>query len=427
MEILKELNALLVSWGMRPALADALDQVIAFVAIIAVAYLADMICRVVLLKAVAKLVKKTKVVWDDIVFHPRVMSRLSRVVAPAIIFILIPLAFPDSGSFVLTLIQRVCLLYIILAVLYFINALLKAIYSVYSDISSYRDRPLKGLLQTAQIIVWFVGAIILVSVLIDRSPITLLAGLGASAAVLMLIFKDSIVGLVSGIQLSANDMLKVGDWIAIPDQGVNGSVTEVSLVSVKVRNWDNSIVTIPPYSLLSGSFQNWRNMLEGEGRRIARSINIDMNTVRFCTPEMVDRLRQCELLADYLEEMGINSQSEDDRATALDEGQSGGQAKAVAAPQTNLGLLRLYLIAYLRHLPEVNTDLTYTVRQLQPTEHGIPLEVYFFSRIKDWVPYERIQADLFSHILAIVPEFGLRVYQLPAGTDVQALQPSAGQ
>lgn len=432
MEILDDLNQLLVSCGMKPGVADVLDQLVAFLAVILVALLADTICRKILLRVVDRLVRKTKAAWDDIVFQPAVMTRLSRIVAPIIIYIFIPVAFAHSSSFLLSLIQRVCLLYVIVCVLLFCNSFLKAIYHVYSDMSTYRDRPLKGLLQTAQIIVWFIGGIVLVAVLVDRSPITLLAGLGASAAVLMLIFKDSIVGLVSGIQLSVNDMLKVGDWIALPSCGVDGSVIEVSLVTVKVRNWDNTIITIPPYTLLSGSFQNWRGMHESGGRRIKRSINIDMNTVQFCSLDELDRFRRFDLIRDYVDQTEQALRQRDaSRQTVTSAQESNVEGPATPAGpatlpinlsrQTNLGLLRAYLIAYLKSLPEVNTDLTCTVRQLQPTEHGLPLELYFFSRIKDWMPYEKLQADIFDHVLAIIPEFGLRVYQLPAGTDVQGL------
>lgn len=393
MEILKEINQLLISWGISPSLADMLDQFIAFALVLLLAYTADAVCRNILLKAVARLVKNTKATWDDIVFDHKVMVHLSRMVAPIIIYLCIPVAFAETAAGLLAFIQRICLIYIIIAFLLFVNSFLKAVYTVYSEMEMFRERPLKGLLQTAQVILWLIGSIVIVGKLIDRDPLSLLAGLGASAAVLMLIFKDSIMGFVSGVQLSANDMLKVGDWIAMPKYGADGTVIEVTLNTVKVRNWDNTITTIPPYLLVSDSFQNWRGMFESGGRRVKRSIQIDMTTICFCTPEMMEKFRREPLLHDYLEHF---------------EGRF-----------TNIGVFRAYLTAYLKSLPVVNTELHCMVRHLQPTNYGLPMELYFFSSAKTWIPYEEVQADVFDHVLATIPEFGLRVFQSPSGMDLQ--------
>nr|WP_302831426.1 mechanosensitive ion channel domain-containing protein [uncultured Bacteroides sp.] len=413
MEILQNIDDLLISWGISPSLADSLDQFIAFALVLVIAFAADAVCRHILLKIVAHLVRKTKATWDDIVFDHKVMVHLSRMVAPVIIYIFIPVAFAETGSSTLAFIQRICLIYIIITFLSFINSFLKAVYTVYSSKERLRDRPLKGMLQTIQVILWFVGAIIIVSILINKSPVSLLAGLGASAAILMLVFKDSIMGFVSGVQLSANDMLKVGDWIAMPKYGADGTVIEVTLNTVKVRNWDNTIVTIPPYLLVSDSFQNWRGMQESGGRRVKRSINIDMTSVRFCTPEMLAKYRKIRLLKDYVEhtEQVIEEYNEENHIdnSILVNGRR----------QTNLGVFRAYLTAYLKSLPDVNRELTCMVRQLQPTDHGIPMELYFFCSLKDWVPYEGVQADVFDHVLAIIPEFDLQVFQSPSGRDFQ--------
>lgn len=411
MNILKNIDELLISWGISPSLADVLDQFIAFALILVLAFAADAVCRNILLKAVAHLVRKTKAAWDDIVFDHKVMVHLSRLVAPVIIYIFVPVAFAETSPSTMDFIQRICLIYIIIAFLSFINSFLKAVYSVYSEKEHLRDRPLKGMLQTVQVILWFVGAIIVVSILINRSPLSLLAGLGASAAILMLVFKDSIMGFVSGVQLSANDMLKVGDWIAMSKYGADGTVIEVTLNTVKVRNWDNTITTIPPYLLVSDSFQNWRGMRESGGRRIKRSINIDMNSVKFCTPEMLAKYRKIRLLKDYVEQTeqvirAYNEQHDIDNSILVN-----------GRRQTNLGVFRAYLTAYLKSLPDVNQELTCMVRQLQPTDHGIPMELYFFCAIKDWVPYEGVQADVFDHVLAIIPEFDLQVFQSPSGRD----------
>ena len=247
-------------------------SIIAFALILAVAFLADALCRKILLKVVAQLVKKTKATWDDIVFDRKVMVHLSRMVAPVIIYLFVPLAFVEVGSSAMDFIRRICLIYIIITFLSFVNSFLKAVYSVYSEREQFRDRPLKGMLQTMQVILWLVGGIVVVGELIGRDPLSLLAGLGASAAILMLVFKDSIMGFVSGVQLSANDMLRPGDWITMTKYGADGYVIEVSLTTVKVQNFDKTITTIPPYALVSDSFQNWRGMRECGGRRIKRSL-----------------------------------------------------------------------------------------------------------------------------------------------------------
>lgn len=408
--IIKEI---LQSWGFNESWTDDLTSTIILVIILAIAFLGDAICKHVILTMVTRLVKKTKATWDDVVFDRKVMIYLSHLVAPIILYILLPLAISNAG--LLTFILRICMIYIIAVFLKFISALLSALYHVYSEREQFRDRPLKGLLQTVQVILFFIGGIIIVSILIDKSPMVLLTGLGASAAVLMLVFKDSIMGFVSGIQLSANNMLKVGDWIEMPKYGADGTVIEVTLNTVKVRNWDNTITTIPPYALVSDSFQNWRGMQESGGRRIKRSIRIDMNSVKFCTPEMLAKYRKIRLLKDYIEETEkvveeYNKEHGIDNSVLVN-----------GRRQTNLGVFRAYLTNYLRSLPAVNQDLTCMVRQLQPTEQGIPLELYFFSSIKAWIPYEGVQADVFDHVLAIIPEFDLHVFQNPTGEDFRAL------
>ena len=408
--IIKEI---LQSWGFNESWTDDLTSTIILVIILAIAFLGDAICKHVILTTVTRLVKKTKATWDDVVFDRKVMIYLSHLVAPIILYILLPLAISNAG--LLTFILRICMIYIIAVFLKFISALLSALYHVYSEREQFRDRPLKGLLQTVQVILFFIGGIIIVSILIDKSPMVLLTGLGASAAVLMLVFKDSIMGFVSGIQLSANNMLKVGDWIEMPKYGADGTVIEVTLNTVKVRNWDNTITTIPPYALVSDSFQNWRGMQESGGRRIKRSIRIDMNSVKFCTPEMLAKYRKIRLLKDYIEETEkvveeYNKEHGIDNSVLVN-----------GRRQTNLGVFRAYLTNYLRSLPAVNQDLTRMVRQLQPTEQGIPLELYFFSSIKAWIPYEGVQADVFDHVLAIIPEFDLHVFQNPTGEDFRAL------
>lgn len=411
MELLELMNRWLMACGLTARGADQLDQFIVFALLLLVAFGMDFICRFILLRVVAALVKRTRVTWDDILLDRSVLVHLSRMVAPLVLSITLPMAFDGVQSMTLTLIGRLCHILILVTFLSFVNSLLKAIYTVYSAQERFRDRPLKGLLQTVQVALWFVGGIVVIALLLDKSPLSLLAGLGASAAVLMLIFKDSIMGVVSGVQLSANDMLKVGDWIAMPKYGADGTVIEVTLNTVKVRNWDNTITTIPPYLLVSDSFQNWRGMTESGGRRVKRSVNIDMNSVRFCTPQMLDKYRRIKLLADYIDQTeqvikAYNAEQKIDNSVLVN-----------GRRQTNLGVFRAYLSAYLHNLPGVRDDMTLLVRHLQPTDHGIPIELYFFTRTTEWGAYEKIQADVFDHLLAIVPEFDLCVFQSPTGAD----------
>ena len=413
MELLKQIDEILIGWGISPATAGWLDEIVALVFILLLAFTADTICRKVLLKVVARIVRNTKATWDDILFDHSVMVHLSRLVAPIVIYLCMPVVF--AGTTAMDFIRRLCLIYIIIIFLSFLNSFLKAAYAVYSEKESLRDRPLKGLFQTVQVLMWFVGGVVIVATLINQEPFRLLAGLGASAAVLMLVFKDSIMGVVSGVQLSANDMLKVGDWITMPKYGANGYVIEVTLNTVKVRNFDNTITTIPPYLLVSDSFQNWRGMRESGGRRIKRSINIDMGSVRFCTPEMLEKYRRIQLLKDYID------RTEEAVRVYNEENHIDNNVLVNGKRQTNLGVFRAYLTAYLKSLPVVNTDLNCMVRHLQPTDHGLPVELYFFTTVKDWIPYEGVQADVFDHVLAIIPEFGLRVFQSPSGADFRQL------
>ena len=386
MEILKKIDDLLIGWGISPSRADMLDQFIAFALILAVAFLADALCRKILLKVVAQLVKKTKATWDDIVFDRKVMVHLSRMVAPVIIYLFVPLAFVEVGSSAMDFIRRICLIYIIITFLSFVNSFLKAVYSVYSEKEQFRDRPLKGMLQTMQVILWLVGGIVVVGELIGRDPLSLLAGLGASAAILMLVFKDTILGFVAGIQLSANDMLRPGDWITVPGSNANGVVQEITLNTVKIQNFDNTISTIPPYTLVSSPFQNWRGMKDSGGRRVMKNITLDLTTLQFCTPEMLDRYRkEIPLMADYQPEEGV--------------------------VPTNSQVYRVYIERYLCSLPVVNQDLDLIISQKEATMYGVPIQVYFFSRNKVWKEYERIQSDIFDHLLAMVPKFDLKVYQ----------------
>ena len=402
--------------GFSVETADVWDRWVVLGFIVAIAFVSDFVCRQLLLRVVKRIVARTKATWDDILFEDRVLRRLCHIVPPVLIYFLLPLAFPPESGMV-AFVLKLLLIYVIAVVLRFVNAFLKALHDVADQKEELQWKPLKGLMQTGQVIAFFVCIILIISILIDKSPARLLAGLGASAAILMLVFKDSIMGLVSGIQLTANDMLHVGDWISMSKYGVNGRVTEVTLNTVKVRNWDNTIVTVPPYLLISDSFQNWRPMQDSGGRRVMRSVNIDMNSVRFCTPEMLDRFRKIRLLKDYIDET--------ERLIAESNEQAGVEndpEPVNGLHQTNLGVFRAYLERYLRSLAGINQEMMLMVRQLQPTEKGLPVELYFFSKVTEWTVYEKVQADVFDHVLAVIPEFGLRVFQNLAGSDVRDLK-----
>lgn len=334
---------------------------------------------------------------------------------PAIlIYILLPFAFSaEETPKILIVLQKLCQIYIIAVSLRFINASLNLIHEIYNKKDSFKNKPLKGFIQILQVTVFFIGVILIISILINKSPVSLLAGLGASAAILMLVFKDTILGFFAGIQLSANDMLRAGDWITMSKYGADGTVIEVTLNAVKVRNFDNTITTIPPYALVSDAFQNWRGMSESPGRRIKRSINIDMNSVHFCTPEMLEKFRKISLITDYIDgkEQELDEYNEEHHIDS--------SIWVNGRRQTNLGVFRAYLVRYLRSLPEVSKELVCMVRHLQPTDTGIPIELYCFSSNKVWVEYEGIQADIFDHVLAVIPEFGLSVFQNVSGADLK--------
>lgn len=380
--LFKEFHALLGDWS-------ALARPIAIVLILLFSWLLDLLCRRVIIPAVKKVVDKTKADWDDILFSNAVVGRLCHIVPAAVINGLLPLAFFDK-PLIFSALTKVTEIYLIIAILRFLLSLVRSLYLISENKGADRNRPMKGVFQMIQVIVICVGVILVFSVLFGKSPVDLLVGLGAAATVLMLIFKDTIVGLVSGVQLSANDMLRKGDWIAMPKHGVDGRVEEVNLTTVKVRNWDKTIYTIPPYTLVSESFQNWRGMeADSQGRRVKRHLKLDMNSVRFCTPDELRKYRKEGLVSDEEMQSGV----------------------------ANSTVFRRYLMRYLASLPTVNSDMTLMVRQLQPTEYGLPIELYFFTASKVWAKHETDQADIFDYIIAVLPKFGLKVFQSPSGAD----------
>ncbi|MFO7863766.1 MAG: mechanosensitive ion channel, partial [Salinivirgaceae bacterium] len=294
-----------------------------------------------------------------------------------------------------------------------IDSFVNALHEIYTKAPISKDRPIKGYVQVVQIIVYFMGVITIIAVLIGKSPGTLLAGLGALAAVLMLVFKDSILGLVAGIQLSLNKMVKIGDWISMPAHGADGDVIEITLNTVKVQNFDKTITTIPTYALVSESFSNWRGMMESDGRRIKRSLYVDIRSIHFCSEELLNKLEKVHVLSDYIKSRR-KEVSDYNKSKGVDE-----SMMANGRRLTNIGVFRRYIEEYLKHHPQINQDMTFLVRQLQATEKGVPVEIYVFSKEQRWVHFENIQSDIFDHLLAAIPEFELSIYQNPSGNDLQ--------
>ncbi|MBO7267996.1 MAG: mechanosensitive ion channel [Bacteroidaceae bacterium] len=376
-------------WGMNITAHSWIYWVVAVISIALVVYLVDVLYRRLFVPLVRKITRRTQSTWDDMLFNDTLLRDVSRLFPPILVAVFMPVAFAE-GHPLLEFLLKVNTIYLVTMVAKLMCSFLSTLYELSNRQDRFRNHPLKGIYQMLKIVVICVALIIIVSILVDKNPRNVLAALGASAAVLMLVFKDTIMGLVAGVQLSANDMLRPGDWISMPKYGADGDVLEVTLTTVKVQNWDKTITTIPPYALVSDSFQNWRGMRESGGRRVKRSVYIDMRSISFCTEEQMTEFES----KGWLE--GIERED-----------------KFVV----NLHVFRNYLEGYLRHHHRVNQDMMIMVRQLQPTAQGLPLELYFFSDGTDWVPYENLQAEVFEHVFAVLPTFGLRVFQSPMGID----------
>lgn len=394
---------LLMMTSLSHTTIDKLERWVILLIIILFALIVDMVIRIGVARVLQQIVSRTKATWDDHIFNKNVIKRLCNFVTPTIIYILLPIAFSStdgSNDGMHLILERGVEVWMVIACIRFVNVLLKVLFDIAEQHPAWQGKPIKGLLQTGQGIVMGIGAILIVSILIDKSPTLLLTGLGASAAVLMLIFKDSILGLVAGVQLAANNMLKVGDWISMPSRGIDGEVEEVSLTTIKVRGWDKTLQTLPPYLLISEPFQNWQAMRSSGGRRIKRSLNVDMTSIRFADKAYIEQLRSNEQSRALIEDI----------ATQSDEGET----------LTNLDLFMRAVNNYLLHHPRVNPNMTIMVRQLQPSEWGLPIEVYCFSADVNWVPYENLQTEIISYVVAAAPLFGLRMYQAPSGRDLRS-------
>ena len=378
----------------------------------AISYLFYFLVKRVILHYLIRFISKTKSKKDDFFVNRKVFHRLSHLVPTIIIYSSAGFFYNIYPTF-LSFLINVSIIYLIFVIFWSINGTLRALEDIYNTMPYASERPIRSYMQIVNLISYFVGFLIVLSVVFDIQITKVFAGLGAMAAVLMLIFKDSILGFTAGIQLSANKMVRVGDWISMPSYNADGDVLEISLNTVKVQNWDKTITTVPTYALVSSPFINWRGMSESGGRRIKRSINLDMRSVKFCTTEMLEKYKKIHHLKSYIEDRQkeieeYNEENNIDESVVVN-----------GRRMTNLGVFRKYLENYLRQHPQVNTKMTFLVRHLQPTETGIPFEIYVFCSNVAWVVYESVQADIFDHILAVIPEFDLKVFQLPAGDDLK--------
>lgn len=388
---------------------------VGLLALLAGAVIIDLIVKRVLVATVRAFAKRSRISWDDTLVTHNVFGRLAQVVPALIVFVGVPLVpgLPAGGAQVL---RNVATGYMVLMLTLALTAMLSAASTIYAASPLAKARPLKGFVQLVQIVVWILGGVLIVATVLDRSPLLLLSGFGAMTAILLLVFKDTILSLVASVQLTAQDMVRVGDWIEMPQFGADGDVVDVQLHTVKVQNWDKTITTIPTHRLITDSFKNWRGMSQSGGRRIKRAIFIDVSSIRFQTQDEVDHFTRFALLKDYVK----NKEQEladynAGLATEVD-------AEVNRRRLTNVGTFRAYAYNYLKNHPRIHKDMTLMVRQLAPGPEGLPLEIYCFTNTIEWAAYEDIQSDIFDHLLAIVPEFGLRLYQKPAGSDLANLK-----
>jgi len=399
--------------GLSDGLVRLVENVTVILLIVGVAILADFLTKRIVITWINRLAKKSKSDWDDIFVERGVFKRLAHL-APAII-VYYSLQYTILSGGLLSFLENLTRAYMILVIVLVIDSILDALHAIYRTMPISEGRNIKGFVQVVKIIFYFIAIILVISIFSGEAPKVLLGGLGAMAAVLMLVFRDTILGFVASIQLSANKMVNVGDWISMPKYNADGDVLDISLNTVKVQNWDKTIATIPTYALVSESFNNWRGMEESGGRRIKRAISIDMKSVDFLDKQQIEKFRKYHLLKDYITDKEKEI-ADYNKALKLDEDEVTNGRKL-----TNLGTFRVYLENYLHHHPKIHQKMTFLVRHLQPSEKGIPMEIYVFSNDQAWANFEAIQADIFDHILAILPEFGLSVFQNPTGEDFQKL------
>lgn len=385
-----------------------------FLLVLLVAWLSYFAAKWIIFRIVHSIVKRSATNWDDIMMRRKVFTRLAYLIPLLILNLFLPFILADY-ELVLKILLGTTQVLIVFTVVSIVSSLINSFNDIYSGYEISKTRPIKSYIQVIMIIIYILSVVAIIYVFLGKDGFGWIAGFGAFSAILMLVFKDPILGFVGGIQLTANNMVRIGDWISMPKFGADGNVIDITLTTVKVQNWDKTITTIPTYALVTDYFQNWRGMEESGGRRIKRSINIDMTSVKFCDREMLNRLKRIQFVSKYIE--ARDQQIEEyNRKHNIDN-----SVLVNGRRQTNLGIFREYLKQYLRNKPEVRSDMTFLVRQLQPTENGIPIEIYVFSGVQEWAKYEDIQSDVFDHVLAVIPHFDLRVFQNPSGSDFKSL------
>ncbi|MEN8135429.1 MAG: mechanosensitive ion channel domain-containing protein [Thermodesulfobacteriota bacterium] len=405
----------LAAQGMTEAVVAAALWGAALLVVVLAALLAGWLARRFLVPLLEKGVRRSSNQWDDTLVAHGFFRRLGAVLPLIAVIVAVDLLFSPQDQ-TAEVVRRLAMAFFVLVGVRIITSFLAAALQIYDYYDLARERSLRGYVEVLKIVLWVMGAIFTVAFLADRSPWGIMSVLGGLTAVLLLIFKDTILGFVASLQISANNMARVGDWIEMPGYGADGDVIDVSIHTVKVQNWDKTITTIPTYALVSNSFKNWRGMSESGGRRIKRAIYLDMNSIRFCDDKMLERFGKYEILKDYLtakqnELEAYNQERRVDTAATTVNGRR----------QTNIGVFRAYIVAYLRANPNIHQEMTFLVRHLAPTPQGIPIEIYVFSNDQAWANYEAIQADIFDHLLAAVPEFDLKVFQYPSGSDLAGI------
>jgi miniconductance mechanosensitive channel len=407
----------LVNQGLSEAAAMLLARGIIVVLIIILSILANYVTKRFIISGLTYSAGRTQTRWDDILIERKVLSWLANFAPLLVIYLMTPLALAGYDQLI-DLVRNAMFICMIFVGVLVIDAFLNAVLDIYQTFEVLKEIPITGFVQVFKIVIYFLSGIFIIAILLNKSPLYFLTGLGALSAVLMLIFKDPILGFVAGIQLTANKMVARGDWLEMPKYDADGDVLEIGLTTVKVQNWDKTITTIPTYALISESFKNWRGMQESGGRRIKRFVYLDLGSIKFCTEEMLERFSRIQYITEYIERKKKEI-SEYNRVHQVDT-----SILVNGRHLTNIGTFRAYVTAYLRNHPMINQDMTFLVRQLAPTPQGLPLEIYVFCKDKVWANYEAIQADIFDHILAVVPEFDLRVFQEPTGGDFREFSKS---
>ena len=399
--------------GLSPY-AEHISNWILFFLLLLLSYISYAIIRPLLIKLVTKLTVKSKTHWDNVLLKERFFHKIALLVPILIIHFFVPFfthVTPSIHNLVLNLLEILLVIIGIQIILAFLNG----INSIFELSEKGKKKSIKGYIQVVKIVVYFIGAITIFSALSGRDALSIFTGLGAFAAILLLVFQDAIKGLASGVQLSANDMVRKGDWISMPKYGADGNVIEITLTTVKVQNWDKTISMIPAYALVSESFSNWRGMEESGGRRIKRSIYIDVSSIHFLSEEEIRTMSEVGLIKGYLNEKESEINKINQSISGADKVQVNGRKL------TNIGTFRRYLEEYIKEHSQINHNMTFMVRQLQSSEKGLPIEIYAFSKIQSWEAYEKIQSDIFDHIFAAVQTFDLRIFQNPTGSDFQSL------